>query len=130
MSSVLQRTAPDLAQRRAQALERYLREASAHATWAQAADLSREGSAWLLARPLEPLNTVRTAPPPPTDYAVIATDGSHIDSDRHGAALCYVLNIGRVYLRYGAHPSAKLSSRPTLCFRDEDLYLIDGMRRV
>ena len=50
MSSALQRNAPDLAQRRAQALERYLREAPAHATWAQAADLSREGSAWLLAR--------------------------------------------------------------------------------
>ena len=130
MSSALQRNAPDLAQRRAQALERYLREAPAHATWAQAADLSREGSAWLLARPVEPLNTVRNAPPHPTDYAVIATDGSHIDSDRHGAALCYVLNIGRVYLRYGAHPAAKLSSRPMLRFRDEDLYLIDGMRRV
>lgn len=130
MSSALQRNAPDLAQRHAQALERYLREASAYATWAQAADLSREGSAWLLARPIEPLNTVHNAPPHPPDYAVIATDGSHIDIDRHGAALCYVLNIGRVYLRYGAHPAAKLSSRPMLRFRDEDLYLIDGMRRV
>ncbi|MBO9326969.1 MAG: hypothetical protein J7463_16900, partial [Roseiflexus sp.] len=69
MSGALQRNAPDLAQRRAQALERYLREASAHATWAQAADLSREGSAWLLARPVEPLNTVRNVPARPTDYA-------------------------------------------------------------
>jgi hypothetical protein len=130
MSSALHRGAPDYAQRRVQALERYLRESSAYATWAQAADLSRDGCAWLLARPVEPLNTVRDVPPRPADYAVIATDGSHIDIDRHGAALCYVLNIGRVYLRYGASPAAKLSSHPTLYFREEDLYLIDGMRRI
>lgn len=130
MSSALHATAPDYAQRRAQALERYLREAPAHATWAQAVDLSRDGFAWLLARPVEPLNTVRDVPPRPPEYAVIATDGAHIDIDRHGAALCYVLNIGRVYLRYGATPAAKLSSRPTLCFREEDLYLTEGMRRI
>lgn len=130
MSSALHATAPDYAQRRAQALARFLQGASAHATWAQAVDLSRDGFAWLLARPVEPLNTVRDVPLRPPEYAVIATDGSHIDIDRHGAALCYVLNIGRVYLRYGATPAAKLSSRPTLCFREEDLYLTEGMRRI
>lgn len=130
MSSALNRDAPDYAQRCAQALERYRRDPSAYATWAQAVDLSRDGCVWLLARPVEPLNTVRDAPPRPPEYAVIATDGSHIDIDRHGAALCYVLNIGRVYLRYGANPAAKLSARPTLCFREEDLYLTDGMRRI
>lgn len=130
MSDAFHREAPDHAQRRAQALECYLRESSSYATWAQAVDLSRDGCVWLLARPVEPLNTVHNPPPRPPDYAVIATDGSHIDIDRHGAALCYVLNIGQVYLRYGACPTARLSSRPTLCFREEDLYLRDGMRRI
>ncbi|MFQ3633955.1 DNA double-strand break repair nuclease NurA [Roseiflexus sp.] len=130
MSNALHHDAPDHTRRRAQALERYLHESSSYATWARAVDLSRDGCAWLLARPVELLNTVRDAPPRPPDYAVIATDGSHIDIDRHGAALCYVLNIGRVYLRYGAHPAATLSSRPMLCFREEDLYLRDGMRRI
>jgi hypothetical protein len=41
-----------------------------------------------------------------------------------------VINIGRVFLRYGARPAAKLSSRPALYYRDEDLYLSDGVRRV
>ncbi len=130
MSNALHHDAPDHTRRRAQALERYLHESSSYTTWAHAVDLSRDGCAWLLARPVEPLNTVHDAPPRPPDYAVIATDGSHIDIDRHGAAFCYVLNIGRVYLRYGAHPAATLSSRPMLCFREEDLYLRDGMRRI
>ena len=45
-------------------------------------------------------------------------------------AACYVINIGRVFLRYGASPAAKLSSRPLLYYRDEDLYLSDGVRRI
>ncbi|MGQ9829742.1 MAG: DNA double-strand break repair nuclease NurA [Roseiflexus sp.] len=130
MSNALQHNAPDLMQRRAQTRERYAQESPAYEMWAQAADLSRAGSAWLLARPVEPLTTTHDAPPCPAEYAVIATDGSHIDIDRHGAALCSVLNIGQVALRYGAHPSAKLSARPILCFREEDIYLTNGMHRI
>ncbi|ABU58169.1 DNA double-strand break repair nuclease NurA [Roseiflexus castenholzii] len=130
MSNTLNHNAPDQAQRRAQALTRYRHESFAYEKWAQAVDLSRDGFAWLLARPVEPLNTTRNAPSRPPEYAVIATDGSHIDIDRHGAALCYVLNIGRVSLRYGARPTANLSSRPILGFREDDLYLTDGMRRI
>ena len=83
-----------------------------------------------MARPVEPLNAIYDLPARPLDYALIATDGSQIDVERHGMAACYVINIGRVYLRYGARPAAKLSSRPTLYFRDEDLYLSDGVRRI
>lgn len=130
MSSALAHDVPDQASRRSQALERYLCESAAYADWAQAADVSRETCAWLLARPAEPLNTLRDAPLRPPEYALIASDGSQIEVDRHGAAAWYVLNIGRVYLRYGARPAAKLSARPTLYFRDEDLYLSDGVRRI
>lgn len=130
MSGSLAGEAGDKQQRQSLALGRYLEESEAHEQWAQAADLSRESAAWLLARPVEPLNAIYDLPARPLDYALIATDGSQIDVERHGMAACYVINIGRVYLRYGARPAAKLSSRPTLYFRDEDLYLSDGVRRI
>lgn len=130
MSSALADDVPDQTLRRGQALERYLRNSAAFADWAQAADLSRETCAWLLARPVEPLNTIYDAPERPPEYTIIATDGSQIEVDRHGMAAWYVLNIGRVYLHYGSRPAAKLSARPTLYFRDEDLYLSDGVRRI
>lgn len=130
MSGSLAAAADDRLERVRLALGRYLEESDAHEDWARAVDLSREGSAWLLARPVEPLNTTRDLPPRPPEYALVATDGSQIDVERHGMAACYVINIGRVYLRYGARPQARLSARPTLYYREEDLYLTDGVRRV
>jgi hypothetical protein len=130
MSGSLAAEADDRLGRVRLALGRYLEESDAHDAWARAADLSREGSAWLLARPVEPLNATRDLPPRPPEYALVATDGSQIDVERHGMAACYVINIGRVFLRYGARPMARLSARPTLYYREEDLYLTDGVRRV
>src|SRR5215510_4382494 len=130
MSGALVAEAGDKQERQRLALGRYLEESGAYADWARAADLSRETAAWLLARPVEPLDTIHELPPRPPDYALVATDGSQIDVERHGMAACYVINVGRVYLRYGARPAAKLSSRPALYYRDEDLYLSDGVRRI
>jgi hypothetical protein len=130
MSGSLKSEADDRQERRTLALGRYLEESAAFRSWADAADWSRESAAWLLARPVEPLNTTRDLPPRPNEYALVATDGSQIDVERHGAAACYVINIGRVFLRYGARPMARLSSLPTLYYREEDLYLSDGVRRV
>jgi hypothetical protein len=130
MSGSLATDASDKHERQALALGRYLEESADFATWAQAADLSRETAAWLLARPVEPLNATYDLPPRPADYALIATDGSQIDVERHGMAACYVINVGRVFMRYGARPAAKLSAKPTLYYRDDDLYLSDGVRRI
>src|SRR5215217_5340484 len=130
MSVSLATEASDTQQRTTLALGRYLEESADYDLWAQAADLSRETAAWLLARPIEPLNATYDLPPRPDEYALVATDGSQIDVERHGMAACYVINIGRVFLRYGARPAAKLSSRPSLYFREEDLYLSDGVRRI
>ncbi len=130
MSGALTRDADDRRERQAILLGRYLEEARAYATWAEAVDLSRETFAWLVARPVEPLDTTVDVPERPADYAVVATDGSQIDVERHGMAACYVINIGRVFLRYGARPTARLTSRPELYYRDEDLYLTDGVRRI
>ena len=110
--------------------ERYLAADGEEALWARAADLSRETASWLLARPVEPLSTVRALPARPPAYTMVATDGSQIELDRHGSVACYVINIGRVFLRYGHEPFARLSSRPTLCYSEDDLYLSDGARRV
>ncbi len=63
------------------------------------------------------------APPVPTEYTALATDGSHIDIDRHKAARCYLINIGTVSLHYGRHPAADLSSEPSLYSEEGDLVI-------
>lgn len=130
MSGMAARSAADTAERTAQALARYLEEAGAELHWARAVDLSRETASWLLARPVEPLDTVYDLPERPSAYALVASDGSQIDMDRHGGAACALVNIGRVFLRYGERPLARLSSQPALYYSEEDLYLSDGARRV
>lgn len=118
------------AARAAQAVARYRDAAGQELHWARAVDLSRETAGWLLARPVEPLDTARPLPERPPVYQIVATDGSQIDLDRHGSVACYLINIGRVFLRYGYRPTARLNSRPALYYREEDLYLSDGARRV
>ncbi|MBX0327553.1 DNA double-strand break repair nuclease NurA [Oscillochloris sp. ZM17-4] len=120
----------DTAERTAHAVSRYRESAGEERHWARAADLSRESASWLLAHPVEPLGTARGLPERPESYALVASDGSQIDLDRHGSVACYLINIGRVFLRYGEDPLARLSSEPALYYRDEDLYLTDGARRV
>jgi hypothetical protein len=123
-------SAADVAARAAQALQRYLAAAGEEPRWAQAANLSRDGAGFLLAMPVEPLDTVRALPEAPPAYAVVATDGSQIDLDRHGAVACYLINIGRVFIRYGHSPTARLTSSPALYYSEDELYLKEGARRV
>jgi hypothetical protein len=63
------------------------------------------------------------APPAPTDFNVIATDGSHIGVDRHQPARCYLINIGSVVLKYGSNPDAELGSLPFFYASDADLVI-------
>jgi hypothetical protein len=109
---------------------RYYSASAETERWAQAVKLSRETANWLFALPVEPLDTVRPLPPRPDSYALVATDGSQIDLDRHGSVACALVNVGRVYLRYGQEPLARLNSQPSLYYTEEDLYLTDGLRRV
>jgi hypothetical protein len=76
---------------------------------------------WLVADIVEGLNKRYSLPPSPSDFTVIAADGSHIDVDRHHSIHCYLINIGSVLLRYGSHPDAELSSTPHLYSDDKDL---------
>ena len=78
---------------------------------------------WLVAHLVEPID--RRCPPPAAskEYTVIATDGSHIDVDRHQPTHCYLINIGGVVLRYGPHPDAILDSVPHLYACDNELVI-------
>ena len=92
-------------------------------TQKQSASLGRYD--FLAASLVEGLALRHPAPQPPTDFCVLAADGSHIDVDRHLAMRAYLINIGGCLLTYGASPDAHLFSQPRLYARDEDLYLVD-----
>ncbi|MFC2070281.1 DNA double-strand break repair nuclease NurA [Chloroflexota bacterium] len=84
---------------------------------------------WLVADLVDGLDPHYKALPLPSDFTVIATDGSHIDIDRHQAARCYLINIGSVVLDYGSSPGAVLDSVPSLYAGDEELVITEpGVR--
>jgi len=78
---------------------------------------------WLVADLVDGLASHYGASPTPTEFTVIATDGSHIDVDRHRATRCYLINIGSATIHYGAEPGAALDSFPGLYSADEDLVI-------
>jgi len=57
----------------------------------------------------------------PDNYIVVASDGSHIDVDRHQSAHLFLLNIGLVQLQYGSSPDAWFSSIPSLYFKEDEM---------
>lgn len=84
-------------------------------------------------------NGAYSAPPPPDDFSVLATDGSFMLPDRHSPARFYLINVSRVHLHYGSAPGAELSARAELRYREEELRINDripvnpailGMRRA
>ncbi len=80
-------------------------------------------TSWLVAELTERLDRRYPAPSIPGDFTVMATDGSHIDVDRHRAARCYLINIGAVSLTYGSHPDAVLTATPTLYAGEDDMVI-------
>lgn len=86
---------------------------------------------WLVADIVDGLNKRYQPPQPPEDFTVIATDGSHIDVDRHQSTRCYLINIGSVVLSYGDNPNATLDSHPRLYSEDEEMVISppDGIGR-
>ena len=77
---------------------------------------------WLVAGLVDGLAQHYEVPPLPPEFTIIATDGSHIDVDRHRSTRCYLINIGSVVLNYGASPGAVLDSFPHLCSRNSSLF--------
>lgn len=88
-----------------------------------------EGSktTWLVAGLTNELTGSHESRECPSDFAVIAVDGSHIDVDRHSAARCCLINIGSIVLRYGNKPDASLYSQPTLFASERELTIVDPL---
>ncbi|PMP73158.1 MAG: hypothetical protein C0184_16420, partial [Chloroflexus aggregans] len=82
MSQTVAREARQRDQRLDEVRQRYLAGVGQEDTWHTAVELSSPSFNWLLADPVEALDTVGDLPPIPNDYAIVATDGSHLDVDR------------------------------------------------
>ncbi len=85
--------------------------------------LTSSKTTWLVAGLADGIDQHYQAPSCPAEFTILATDGSHIDVDRHRSTRCYLINIGSVVLHYGAQPSAVLESFPSLYSREEDLVI-------
>jgi len=89
--------------------------------------IAESRTTWLIAGITDDPGGSHGPPPCPDEFAVVATDGSHIDVDRHGPARCYLINIGSAALAYGGRPDAILRSRPTLYSGKEDMTIINPL---
>jgi len=79
-------------------------------------------------RPCEPTENPGSTHPSqtiPEDFRIVASDGSHIDIDRHLPIRCHLLNMGTCQITYGSSPSAELSSTPTLAADPAQLTISD-----
>lgn len=92
--------------------------------------VDRANTGWRAGRPVEPLSLRRPAAVVPSEFSILASDGSAIEPDRHGVALCYLINVGLVAIHYGSRPQAVLHSEPYLGYTDEDLYIASGGNAV
>ncbi len=88
-----------------------------------ASKITASKTTWLVAGLVAEPDRRYQPPPIPAEFSIIATDGSHIDVDRHQLTRCYLINIGTVILSYGASPAAALDSFPCLYAEDKDLVI-------
>jgi hypothetical protein len=85
---------------------------------------------WPLALPIEPFGAKFEINSQNSPLTVVATDGSQIMPSHHEVHSCYVLNIGKVAISYGAKYAPLLESEPRLYHRPEDLYPLVDRRRL
>jgi len=83
--------------------------------------IEKAKATWLVAGLKENIDIHKAASPLPDDFVAVASDGSHVDVDRHQSARLFLLNIGLVQLQYGSKADALLLSIPSLYFGDEQL---------
>jgi len=89
------------------------------------AKIAASNTTWLVADLVDNPTRRYPAPPLPEEFTVLATDGSHIDIDRHRSTRCYLINVGTVVLKYGLQPGATLDNNPYLGVTDEDLFITE-----
>jgi hypothetical protein len=76
-------------------------------------------TSWLLAEPLETPGLAFDPPSPISDYVALGVDGSQIFPDRHEAIRCSLIQIGRVLIRYGERPFARIDARAVVGIEEE-----------
>jgi GNAT superfamily N-acetyltransferase len=134
MSANLRQTQARRQERRARALQEFSRQAAdLEPLRRKVEQVNGERFPWPVASLVEEWDRCYPMPPLPSAFVVLASDGSQIDMERHNVARCYLINVGKVMLRYGANPDAQLSSQATLFYKDEALFITDpqnGHRRV
>lgn len=84
---------------------------------------------WGVADVLETPGRGYAPPPRPEEFRVVAVDGSHIATDRHLAARCFLVNVGVSALTYGRNADARLFNRPRLYARGEEMVIRDSETR-
>ncbi|MCD6290788.1 MAG: DNA double-strand break repair nuclease NurA [Anaerolineae bacterium] len=78
---------------------------------------------WLVAYPERTFTKTYPLPPCPTDFTVIAADGSSHGPDRHSPVRFFVINTGYAVLTYGRQPGAEMDVSSRLYYRDEDVFI-------
>ncbi len=78
---------------------------------------------WLVAYPTRTFTRTYPLPPCPTDFSVVAADGSSHGPDRHSPVRFFIINTGYVILTYGDRPGAELDATSRLYYRDEDVFI-------
>jgi hypothetical protein len=75
---------------------------------------------WLVADIVDGLDHHYKPPSVPSQFTVLAADGSHIDVDRHRATRCFLINTGSAVITYGEKPDAALENQPHLYCSEEE----------
>jgi len=88
------------------------------------ARIAASKTTWLVAGLIDGLDLHHEPPSVPKEFSVLATDGSHIDVDRHSSVPCCLINIGSALLHYSESPDAALSSQPEV-FSGDELFIVD-----
>ena len=83
---------------------------------------------WLVPGISEPLTTSTAPTAAPRNYIVLAVDGSQIEIDRDSPFDAYLINVGRVLIRYGSGSEAVIDSKARTYYKPEHLVL-GGRRR-
>ena len=129
MGGALRESAGDRIERIKQARAALAEQSDNWAEWRDRASAVYDKSPWLLAAPAEPLTSRHPLPACPPTYNLAAVDGSQIDLDRHGAAECFLINLGQVLLRYGDGAQCQLRSTPRLYYQEDEVVLRDNNGR-
>lgn len=110
------------------ALAEYKRWQDDWQTLAHKIDKSR--TSWLLPGLADGLDGGVDRPERPAHISIAATDGSQIFPDRHEISSCFLINIGYILLHYGTGEKPLMSSKPTLYYREEEVFEEWGGRRM